>query len=119
MHLMSRMKHILFVALLLGFVVAYASQEWPQERFFPSDSALYAANGAFFLTAFQEAGNVVKDPRGWAYAYYEQYPAVSVRRHPPVFGLAESLVYSFTGVSIFGANLTICLFAIVFVLGMY
>src|SRR5581483_833641 len=39
------------------------------------------------------------DPKGWAFAYYNQYPALTVFFYPPLFYLLEGLGYAVFGVS--------------------
>ena len=58
------------------------------------DDVLFAHNGIFFQTAFQELGQLLKAPGQWMWDYYNQYPALAIRRHPPVFSLVESIVFS-------------------------
>ncbi|HXG08801.1 MAG TPA: glycosyltransferase family 39 protein [Gemmataceae bacterium] len=108
-----------FLAALLTWVAAYSGPELFQDRIFPYDGALHASTGAFFLTVFKELPSAARAPRDWAYDYYEQYPALAVRRHPLVFGVTEAVVYSLTGVSVFGANLTVFLFTLGFAIALY
>lgn len=95
------------------WLAAVAGPELVRDRIFPFDSALFAANGALFLRLFQEIGAFVPAPVTWLWDYYNQYPALFLRRHPPLFAVAEAGVYAVTGVSVFGAKLTVLLFACV------
>ena len=110
-------------AALLGVLVAWigltAGPEVTRDRLNPFDASLYAANGALFYSCASEFGTFIQDPMAWLWEYYEQYPAVAVRRHPPLFGVAESLVYRITGVSAVGAKLTLLIFALAFATGCY
>ncbi len=92
-------------------VAILAGPELLLDRIHPSDGAQFALNGALFRTLFAELGDFARDPGGWLWTYYEQYPALSVRRYPPLFGLVEGGVFSLTGIGIFGAKLTLLLFA--------
>lgn len=89
------------------------------ERIYPWDDSLYAANGAFFLTIFQNLSEVLANPMAWMTDYYRQYPALFVRRQPPLFGIVESGVYGALGISAVSAKLTVFLFSTVFVVGWY
>ena len=89
------------------------------ERIYPWDDALYAANGTFFLTLFQNLPAVIADPMGWMTEYYRQYPALFVRRQPPVFGIVESGIYGILGVSAISAKLTVFLFSTLFIVGWF
>lgn len=89
------------------------------ERIYPWDDALYAANGTFFLTLFQNLSAVIADPMAWMNEYYRQYPALFVRRQPPVFSLVESGIYGLLGISAISAKVTVFLFSTIFVIGWF
>lgn len=89
------------------------------QRLYPWDDALYAANGIFFLTLFQNLPAVIVDPMAWMTEYYHQYPALFVRRQPPLFGVVESGIYGAFGISPVTAKLTVFLFSTLFVIGWY
>jgi 4-amino-4-deoxy-L-arabinose transferase-like glycosyltransferase len=112
-------KQALLLVLLLGSLAAYVAPELRQDRIFPYDSAVYAATGAFFRSLGADLPQAIRSPMSWAKEYYQQYPVVGLRRHPPVFALVEGCVYWFTGISVFGANLTAFLFAVVCAIGLY
>lgn len=113
------LRRTLLLLVLLGWVIAYSAPELKQDRIEPYDSSSYASNGALFLSLAADFSRFLQAPIDWLFAYYHQYPAVGVRRHPPLFGIVEAGVYSWTGVSVFGANLTILLFWLVFTVGVY
>jgi len=56
------------------------------------DSSLIAPKGALFEGLFMEIGTFVKAPVDWLGSYYDQYPAFSVRRHPPSFKIVTGIV---------------------------
>jgi hypothetical protein len=89
------------------------------DRIMPYDGALHAANGALFSSLYSDMAQVIAAPVDWLYDYYNQYPALSIRRHPPLFPLLEGLVFQVTGVSVIGARLSILLFALALCLAMY
>lgn len=111
-------------AWLLAFVLVALNSiltlpEVLTERIYPWDDALYAANGTFFLTLFQNLPAVVADPMAWMTEYYRQYPALFVRRQPPLFGIVESGIYGILGVSAIAAKLTVFLFSTLFIVGWF
>ncbi|MBK8893857.1 MAG: glycosyltransferase family 39 protein [Propionivibrio sp.] len=105
-----------FLVLLNAFLTL---PEVLMQRLYPWDDALYAANGIFFLTLFQNLPAVIADPMTWMTEYYHQYPALFVRRQPPLFGVVESGIYAAFGPSPVTAKLTVFLFSTLFVVGWY
>lgn len=99
---------VVAVAVWLG---ATTGPELLRDRIYPFDSALYGLNGALFLSLFEELSAFVAAPLGWFWDYYNQYPALFLRRHPPLFSIAEAGIFAITGVSVFGAKLTVLLFS--------
>ena len=112
----AQARAVLILVPLIWIVVA-ALPEILRDRIYPFDSALIAANGALFHSLFAEIGAFMMAPADWLWDYYEQYPALSVRRHPPLFGFMAGLVYSVVGVSAVSAKLTVMLFGIGFAIG--
>ena len=51
-------------------------------------------------------------PLRFAFDYYLHYPALTISVYPPVFPIAEALVFSIVGVSHFAAQLTVSLFGL-------
>lgn len=110
---------VLLFAVPLAWLLAVSLPEVMRDRIFPFDSALIAANGALFQRLFVEFGDFLAAPLDWLWSYYDQYPALSVRRHPPLFGFVAGIIYSVVGVSAVSAKLTVMLFGTVFALGTY
>ncbi len=110
---------VLLISAVCAPVVLYAGPELFRDRVFPFDEVLYVSNGAFFLSLFQDVSGFAAGPSAWMYDYYNHYPALNVRRYPPLFGLAEAGVYAVTGVSVFGARLTNLAFFLAFAAGTY
>ncbi len=115
----SRRADVLFLGLPLLWLLVATLPEVMKDRIFPFDSALIAANGALFEAMFSEFARFLDAPVDWLWAYYDQYPALSVRRHPPLFGFVAGIVYSIAGVSTFSAKLTVMLFGLLFACGSY
>lgn len=110
---------ILLLAVPLTWLLATSIPEVLRDRIFPFDSALIAANGALFQRLFADIGQFFAAPADWLWGYYDQYPALSVRRHPPLFGFVAGIMYSIVGVSAVSAKLTVMLFGMVFATGVY
>lgn len=62
-----------------------------------SDSPRHALNGVFVKDAF--AALPLKDPAGYAYRYYGQYPALTILFYPPLFYFISAPFYALLGVS--------------------
>lgn len=112
-------EHVWLLVTIVAWVCFQAYPDLMRNSIDPYDGALFAANGALFLSAVREFGQFLASPIDWLYDYFNQYPALAVRRHPPLFGITEMLVYLFTGVSVFGAKLTALFYSIAFAIGVY
>jgi len=117
--LSTRAATLLLAGIPLVCVLIVSLPEVLRDRIFPFDSALIAANGALFASLFADLGTFFSAPVDWLWGYYDQYPALSVRRHPPLFGFVAGLIYSVTGVSAMSAKLTVMLFGLVFATGFF
>jgi hypothetical protein len=115
----SRLVRALLIAAPVAWLVAATWPELMRDRIFPFDSALIAANGGLFQRMFAEFGQFLTAPVDWLWAYYDQYPALSVRRHPPLFGFVAGIIYALFGMSTLTAKLTVMLFGFVFAVGAY
>lgn len=73
-----------------------------------SESPRNALNGAFVLDLLREMP--LRDPVGWAAAYYLKYPALTILFYPPLLGVALGLTYAVLGVSHWAAVACIGLF---------
>lgn len=62
-----------------------------------SDAPRHALNGVFVKDAF--AALPLKDPAGYAYRYYAQYPALTILFYPPLFYVLSAPFYAVFGVS--------------------
>ncbi len=81
----------LAAALLLYFTAPRTGDFWW------SESSRNALNGVFILDLVR--AHPLSDPKGWAFAYYNQYPALTVFFYPPLFYLLEGVGYGVFGVS--------------------
>ena len=67
----------------------YGDYWWP-------DTPRHALDGVFYLDLLRAMP--LHDPKGWALAYYAQYPALTVGFYPPLAHLAFALGYALFGV---------------------
>lgn len=105
------MVAVALVAFLFWFIA-------PTEGDFAwSDAPRHAMNGIFVLDLLQE--RPVSDPKGWAEAYYIQYPALSVLFYPPLFSLVLAGFYWALGFSHETAQLGVAVFHFALMAGMY
>ena len=109
---------IMFIPLVLLNLILLVPEAF-RERLFPYDDALFSANGAFFLSVFKDLPNVISSPVNWMWAYYHQYPALFIHRHPPILGLIESLMFGMFGISAVIAKVTILVFSTFWIIGWY
>jgi 4-amino-4-deoxy-L-arabinose transferase-like glycosyltransferase len=115
---MDRLKSMLrrsdevTAALLLALaVLAYWLTSPTDADFWWSDTGQHALNGAL-LHDFLASGRLLH-PMQFAVAYYLKYPAFNIALYPPLFPVAEALVYTVMGVSHTAAQLTVALFTAV------
>jgi 4-amino-4-deoxy-L-arabinose transferase-like glycosyltransferase len=73
-----------------------------------SDASRNALNGAFVLDFVKAMP--LHDPKGYAFDYYRQWPALTIGFYPPLFYVALAAVYAVLGVSESAALFTACLF---------
>lgn len=82
--------------------------------FFWADSPRHALNGAFIMDMLKDMPT--DDPVGYAYAYYSQFPALTILFYPPLYSFILALFYAIFGVSQETALLTgfvcYCFFAV-------
>lgn len=111
----SRIQYwiILFsLALLVGLLYFGAPSG---NTFSWSDAPRHALNGVFIMDLIAAAP--FGDPAGYAYAYYAQYPALTILFYPPLFYAVSAPFYALFGVSEQTALLVIGLHYIAFAWG--
>lgn len=81
----------LAAALLLYATAPRAGEFWW------SEAPRNALNGAFVLDLIR--AHPFADPKGWAFAYYNQYPALTIFFYPPLFYALMAVGYALFGVS--------------------
>jgi 4-amino-4-deoxy-L-arabinose transferase-like glycosyltransferase len=82
-----------------------------------SDASRNALNGAFVLDFVRALP--FHDPTGFAYGYYQQWPALTILFYPPLYYVALAAVYAVFGVSEASADLVACLFLLALGWGAY
>ena len=86
-------------------------------EFFWSDAPRHALNGVFVKDLV--AAHPFADPAGFAYAYYAQYPALTILFYPPLFYLLSAPFYAVFGVSHATALLAVMVHFLAFGWGCY
>lgn len=105
--------------LLLALVVAalFVTGAPHGNAFSWPDSPRHALNGAFILDLLKDLP--FSDPKGWAYNYYGQYPAITILFYPPLYPATLAPFYAVFGVSQETALLVNFLFYAAFAGGVY
>lgn len=103
---------VLFLAVLILFITAPK-----QDDFWWTDAPSHAMNGALLHDYLWSSPH--GSPLRFAYDYYLHYPALTISVYPPVFPIAEALVFAILGVSHFAAQFTVALFALVLAFSLY
>jgi 4-amino-4-deoxy-L-arabinose transferase-like glycosyltransferase len=99
------------VGVLLFAAVAVLLATSPTDYdFYNPDAPRHALNGAFVLDAISDFP--WRDPMGYAIDYYLRLPSLSIGFYPPLFYVAEAIVFAVLGVSHFAAQVTVALFAL-------
>ncbi|MEO1046155.1 MAG: glycosyltransferase family 39 protein [Pseudomonadota bacterium] len=115
---MARHSNLLLCVLLCGLVAVLFITGAPQGNSFSwPDSPRHALNGAFIFDLLKDLP--FNDPKGWAYDYYGQYPAVTILFYPPLYPATLAPFYAIFGVSQETALLVNFLFYCAFVSGVY
>lgn len=83
--------------------------------FYWSDAPRHALNGVFVKDLV--LAMPWRDPSGFAYAYYAQYPALTILFYPPLFYAISAPFYALFGVSHETALLVVCLHYMAFAWG--
>lgn len=83
--------------------------------FWWSDAPRHALNGVFLMDLFRDLP--LADPRGYAYAYYAKYPALTILFYPPLFYLISVPFYLVFGVTHLAAQLAVTAHLVAFGLG--
>lgn len=111
----ASLKWCLCLAAIVGVMFLFGAPvgsvfSWP-------DSPRHALNGAFIMDLIGAAP--FEDPKGWAYNYYSQYPALTILFYPPLFSFLLAPFYAVFGVSQETALLVVYICYAFFVCGCY
>jgi hypothetical protein len=106
----------IFVALL---AIAVTSPSFIDDAPFNYDESVFLCTGTYFSTMISDFSGFVSDPIQWSKNYYNQYPVISLRRHPPLFFAVEGVFFSVFGTTHYVGRVTLLLFTIAFALGFF
>lgn len=113
-----RQRPHLMAALLLACAIALLFLQAPVGgAFYWSDAPRHALNGIFVKDFVLAAP--FKDPTGFAYAYYAQYPALTILFYPPLFYVLSAPFYLLLGASQETALFVVFLHYVAFAVGCY
>ena len=84
-----------------------------------SDESRDLMTGTYFSSALQDLGGFLRNPAKWSTDYYNQYPAISLRRHPPLFFAFEGVFYTLFGTNFIVGRLTLMLFTVAMSTGFF
>ena len=108
------------LAVVAMIVIALASPSLLIDKEpFNYDETVFLATGTYFSSAFEELGGFLKSPAGWSKEYYNQYPAISLRRHPPLFFALEGGFFALFGTNYVVARLSLLVFTVAWSLGFF
>ncbi|MEL6364784.1 MAG: glycosyltransferase family 39 protein [Pseudomonadota bacterium] len=106
------------VAMLIAAIgVLYAVGGAPLGAYAWPDSPRHALNGAFVMDFVGDMP--LGDPTGYAYTYYEKYPALTILFYPPAFSFLLAPFYAVFGVSHATALAVVFLFYAALAAGAY
>jgi hypothetical protein len=111
------------IASLLPFAVAFAVTVTlfvtapKAEDFWWTDAPSFALNGELVRDYF--ASGLHQSPIAFANQWFRHYPALSISLYPPVFPLAEALMFALFGFSHPAAQATVAVFIAVAALAVY
>jgi hypothetical protein len=108
----------LAVVTLIAIALASPSLLIDQEPYNFDESA-FLSTGTYFSSAIQDLGGFLSNPAQWSKDYYNQYPAISLRRHPPLFFAFEGLFYTLFGTNYIAGRLALLLFTVAMSTGFF
>ncbi len=97
--------------LLAALLVAHLLSARASEPFFNNDEIRHAMTGVFVRDAVLDLPASAADPKGYAVAYYLQYPALGLLSWPPFFYLIEGVAMLAFGPSFLVGRLCVAAFA--------
>jgi hypothetical protein len=104
-------RHLLLLLLSLAIVTAVLLRGIHKGEFFENvDETVHAATGLYVASFIHDLP--WRDPVGYTYRYYAQYPSLGIVMYPPAFYIAEGVAFLILGPSAVTARLTILFFAL-------
>ena len=104
-------------ALLLAIVLTVFMTAALDENFWWTDGASFALNGELIRDYLRSGWG--EDPITFASNWFLHYPALTISLYPPIFPLAEALVFTLFGFSHGAAQATVAAFAVLAAYGLY
>ena len=102
---------ILLLVLTLGLTAAFVSRGITRGEFSINvDETIHACSGLYFASFIHDLP--LRHPVQYTFAYYAHYPALGVIEYPPVFYVAEGVMFRFFGPSVLTARVTVLIFAL-------
>jgi len=105
------MRRLLLLSLSLALVTAVLLRGIDKGEFSENvDETVHAATGLYVASFIHDLP--LRHPVQYTYRYYAQYPSLGVVMYPPLFYIAEGVVFSILGPSVVSARLTVMFFAL-------
>ena len=108
----------LFVVALIAVALASPSILVDKEPY-NYDESIYLSTGTYFSSSLEDLGGFLSNPVQWSKDYYNQYPAVSLRRHPPLFFAFEGIFFTLFGTNYIVARLALMAFTVAMATGFF
>jgi len=110
------MEYVCPLVLVAFAIVTFMTAERDEDLWW-ADGASFALNGEF-LRDYLTSG-LGRDPMAFALEWFNRYPALTISLYPPIFPLAEAIVFAIVGFSAAAAKATVTIFTAAAAYGMY
>ena len=117
MESLKRVREVLIVTLLLALTVLLTARNMGAREFWYSDDAGFALDGAMLHDLVWKPASM--NPVESAIRFYVRYPGLTMGYHPVILPLAEAILYSIVGISLFSCHLAVICFGVIAVLYFY
>ena len=108
MESLKRVREVLIVTLLLALTVLLTARNMGAREFWYSDDAGFALDGAMLHDLVWKPASM--NPVESAIRFYVRYPGLTMGYHPVILPLAEAILYSIVGISLFSCHLAVICF---------
>src|ERR1700694_4265755 len=104
-------RHFLLLLLSLALVTSALLRGIQKGEFSENfDETVHAATGLYVASFIRDLP--WRDPVGYTYRYYAQYPSLGIVMYPPAFYIVEGIAFLILGPSVVTARLTMVFFAL-------